>query len=112
MRGGREDVGKILVKQRVEALFHGGRKHGPNVEAPLAVVIADLDEQPVLSRLQFQDGLTLVRLGGPMHILSKERLAIEPYRERIVAAERDGKHGRFLHFNLMEEVYAGIGVFA
>ena len=87
VRGRREDVRKILVKAGIESGFKSRRKHGADVKAPFPIVIADLDQEPVLSAFQLQHRLTLIRGRGTMHILGDQPLAVQPQGQCIVAAE-------------------------
>src|SRR5262249_20703030 len=71
---------------------------------PRAAALAHFQEQLVLTRAQLQCDFRLVGRSGPVFVLRDELFAIEPDRERVIAAERNGQLAGAGAVNLAEEV--------
>src|SRR5262249_35824552 len=71
-----------------------GRRHvgaGLEVVGPVAVALADLDEQLVLALAQLEGGLVLVRGTGTVGRVADDLDAVEPDCQRVVTAEGTGQ---------------------
>ena len=64
---------------------------GGEIKRPLAVSLADLQQQVIASRFQLQNQFCLIGSSRPRNILRQEFLAIQPDAQTVIAAERDGE---------------------
>src|SRR5262249_2353968 len=60
---------------------------GLEVERPVAVALADLEEQMVLAGLELERRQVLVRSAAAIRRVGQDLLAVEPHGQRVVAPE-------------------------
>src|SRR5262249_29399714 len=78
------DLGRDILKPTAERHL---RLAGLEVIGPVAIAVADLDEQLILARLELQSCKVLVRSRRTVDVLVQYPLAVDPDRKRIIAAK-------------------------